>query len=147
MTLLHNDLHELHLALPTATYDALTAYAKQRHQPETQLACTAIEDWLKQQTVNPLHQDIAAYAAACAGTTNDLDEDLEAAGLEQWGSPPLKRGEIWWATLTPRSGSEQAGIRPVLIISHDKAGWNSLGNLPHGISAFWFTVARRTRIY
>ena len=31
----------------------------------------------------------------------------------------MKRGEIYWATLSPRSGSEQQGSRPVLIVSHD----------------------------
>ena len=31
----------------------------------------------------------------------------------------MKRGEIWWASLSPRSGSEQKGTRPVIIISHD----------------------------
>lgn len=29
------------------------------------------------------------------------------------------RGDIWWADLNPTIGSEQAGVRPVLIISHD----------------------------
>lgn len=29
------------------------------------------------------------------------------------------RGEIYWANLNPAQGSEQKGIRPVLIISHD----------------------------
>lgn len=31
----------------------------------------------------------------------------------------ILRGEIWWADLNPVIGREQAGIRPVLIISHD----------------------------
>lgn len=31
----------------------------------------------------------------------------------------ILRGEIWWADLNPVIGHEQAGIRPVLIISHD----------------------------
>jgi mRNA interferase MazF len=31
----------------------------------------------------------------------------------------ILRGEIWWADLNPVRGHEQAGIRPVLIISHD----------------------------
>ncbi len=31
----------------------------------------------------------------------------------------LLRGEIWWANLNPTRGHEQAGIRPVLIISQD----------------------------
>ena|SRR3989304_5580003 len=35
----------------------------------------------------------------------------------------MKRGDIYWANLRPRSGSEQSGIRPVLIVSND--GLNS----------------------
>jgi len=31
----------------------------------------------------------------------------------------ILRGEIWWADLNPVRGSEQAGLRPVLILSHD----------------------------
>jgi mRNA interferase MazF len=31
----------------------------------------------------------------------------------------ILRGEIWWADLNPARGHEQAGIRPVLVISHD----------------------------
>jgi mRNA interferase MazF len=29
------------------------------------------------------------------------------------------RGEIWWADLDPVRGHEQAGVRPVLIVSDD----------------------------
>ena len=29
------------------------------------------------------------------------------------------RGDIWWADLNPVRSHEQAGFRPVLIISHD----------------------------
>jgi mRNA interferase MazF len=32
----------------------------------------------------------------------------------------MKRGEIWFANLNPTQGSEQAGIRPVLIIQNDR---------------------------
>jgi mRNA interferase MazF len=31
----------------------------------------------------------------------------------------VRRGEIWWADLDPVRGREQAGRRPVLILSHD----------------------------
>lgn len=31
----------------------------------------------------------------------------------------MTRGEIYWAALAPRSGSEQQGRRPVIVISHD----------------------------
>jgi len=31
----------------------------------------------------------------------------------------ILRGEVWWADLNPVRGREQAGLRPVLVISHD----------------------------
>lgn len=31
----------------------------------------------------------------------------------------ILRGDIWWGALDPVRGREQAGTRPVLIISHD----------------------------
>lgn len=38
----------------------------------------------------------------------------------------ILRGEIYWADLTPVRGREQAGLRPVLVISHE------VFNLPSG---------------
>jgi mRNA interferase MazF len=38
----------------------------------------------------------------------------------------MKRGEIYIAELIPRSGSEQTGRRPVIIVSHD--GFNQTQN-------------------
>ena len=35
----------------------------------------------------------------------------------------MRRGEVYWAELEPRSGSEQRGRRPVVVVSHD--GFNS----------------------
>lgn len=31
----------------------------------------------------------------------------------------MKRGDVFWADLVPRSGSEQTGRRPVIIVSND----------------------------
>lgn len=46
----------------------------------------------------------------------------------------MKRGEVWWADLAPRSGSEQHGRRPVVVVSHDAfnrtAGWRSVIVVP-----------------
>jgi mRNA interferase MazF len=36
----------------------------------------------------------------------------------------VRRGEIYWADLAPRSGAEQRGRRPVIVISHD--GFNEV---------------------
>ena len=46
----------------------------------------------------------------------------------------MKRGEFYWADLTPRSGSEQHGRRSVIVISHDAfnqtPGWRSIIVVP-----------------
>lgn len=31
----------------------------------------------------------------------------------------ILRGDVWWADLNPALGNEQAGLRPVIIISHN----------------------------
>jgi mRNA interferase MazF len=38
----------------------------------------------------------------------------------------VKRGDVFWAELEPRSGSEQRGRRPVIVLSHD--GFNEAPN-------------------
>ena len=38
----------------------------------------------------------------------------------------MTRGEVWWAVLAPRSGAEQQGRRPVVIVSHN--GFNQTPN-------------------
>lgn len=46
----------------------------------------------------------------------------------------MKRGDVYWAELKPRSGSEQQGRRPVIIISHDafnqSQNWRSIIVIP-----------------
>lgn len=46
----------------------------------------------------------------------------------------MTRGEIWWAQLSPRSGSEQQGNRPVVVVSNDgfnrTPGWRSVIVVP-----------------
>lgn len=41
----------------------------------------------------------------------------------------VKRGEVWRANLSPTQGTEQAGVRPVLIVQTDRANPHS----PHTI--------------
>ena len=36
----------------------------------------------------------------------------------------MRRGEVYWAELAPRSGVEQSGRRPVIVVSHD--GFNEV---------------------
>ena len=46
----------------------------------------------------------------------------------------MKRGEVFVAELRPRSGSEQRGTRPVIVVSHDAfnqvSGWRSIIVVP-----------------
>ena len=46
----------------------------------------------------------------------------------------MRRGEVYWADLAPRSGSEHRGRRPVVILSHDGFNrvpdWRSLIVVP-----------------
>lgn len=46
----------------------------------------------------------------------------------------MKRGEVYWADLIPRSGSEQQGRRPVIVVSHNAfnqtPGWRSIIVVP-----------------
>ncbi|NWF84662.1 MAG: type II toxin-antitoxin system PemK/MazF family toxin [Bryobacteraceae bacterium] len=46
----------------------------------------------------------------------------------------MKRGEVYWADLVPRSGSEQTGRRPVILVSNDgfnqTPGWRSIIVVP-----------------
>jgi len=52
----------------------------------------------------------------------------------------MKRGDVYWANLHPRSGSEQQGRRPVIIVSHDGFNatpeWASLIVVPCSTSHF-----------
>lgn len=56
----------------------------------------------------------------------------------------MKRGEVYWAELVPRSGAEQTGGRPVIVVSHDgfngAPNWRSIVVVPVSTSA---TQARR----
>ncbi len=51
----------------------------------------------------------------------------------------MRRGDVFWADLVPRSGSEQTGRRPVIVLSHDafnlSPGWQSIIVVPVSTSA------------
>lgn len=46
----------------------------------------------------------------------------------------MRRGEIYWTDISPRSGSEQRGRRPAVVVSHDafnrNVGWGSVIVVP-----------------
>ena len=76
-------LHNFHVPLSEDLYSRLREEADRSKQPATALARHAIDDWLKQRRKDGLHSAIAAYATRHAGTSMDLDEQLEAASLQQ----------------------------------------------------------------
>ena len=51
----------------------------------------------------------------------------------------MKRGDVYWAGLISRSGSEQTGRRPVVVLSHDgfnqTLGWRSVIVVPISTSS------------
>jgi mRNA interferase MazF len=51
----------------------------------------------------------------------------------------VKRGEVWLADLSPTRGTEQAGVRPVVVVQTDRANPHS----PHTIIAPFTTRIHR----
>ncbi len=73
----------LHVPLPQPLYQRLRTEAKRTSRPATALAREAIDLWLIERHRAAVHEEIAAYAEDAAGTTHDLDKDMEAAGIER----------------------------------------------------------------
>lgn len=71
-----------HLPLPSDLHEMLREESEQSGQPATTVAREALRNWLLQQKKRRLHEEIASFAAAHAGTSLDLDEDLEQAGID-----------------------------------------------------------------
>ncbi len=72
----------VHVPLPEDLYRALQAEAEHTRRPANTLAREAIAHWVELRRHARIDQAILAYAEAVAGTSEDLDPDLEAAGLE-----------------------------------------------------------------
>ncbi len=75
-------MQNFHLPLPEQTYAHLRAEAEREQVSATALARQAIDSWLRQRMRQARHDEIAAYAALMAGTSLDLDTELESAGVE-----------------------------------------------------------------
>jgi hypothetical protein len=75
-------MKNFHLPLPEQTYSRLRAEAERTQVPATALAREAIDEWLRQRLRKARHDAIAAYAEKMAGSSVDLDSDLESAGVE-----------------------------------------------------------------
>lgn len=75
-------MKNFHVPLPDETYDHLRIAAERSKVPATTLAREAIDFWLRQQVRKARHDAIVAFAAEALGTSLDLDDELEAAGIE-----------------------------------------------------------------
>lgn len=75
-------MHNFHLPLPEQLHQLLREEAAQTGQPATALVREVLERWLAERRCQRRHAQIAAFAAAHAGTAADLDPALEEASLE-----------------------------------------------------------------
>ena len=74
--------HNMHLPLSTDVHTRLKAEAKCSGRPATVLVREAIETWLEERERAALYHAIAHYAQAVAGTSDDLDAEVEKAAVE-----------------------------------------------------------------
>jgi hypothetical protein len=72
----------LHVPLPATLHRALRAAATREGRPATEVARSAIAEYLRGQRRRALEDELRAYVAAAAGSLDDLDQDLEAASIE-----------------------------------------------------------------
>lgn len=72
----------LHVPLEAELYERLRAEAERTGRPATRIAREAIERFLAEMRRTAVREAIASYAAACAGSKDDLDPELEAAAVE-----------------------------------------------------------------
>jgi hypothetical protein len=72
-----------HLPLPEELYDELRSCAREADQPATRFAQelmrAGLDDWRRARR----RQQIAAYARQVAGSSEDLDPELEHAGVQE----------------------------------------------------------------
>ena len=136
-------MKNFHLPLPEQTYRQLRAESERVQVSATVLAREAIDLWLREQARRLRHDEIAAYAAELAGERVGSRHRVGGGRPRTPGASPgndgMKRGEVYWADLVPRSGSEQTGRRPIIVMSHDgfnaAPAWRSIIVVPISISA------------
>ena len=63
----------------------------------------------------------------------------------------MVRGEVYFLDLSPRSGSEQSGRRPGIIVSHDSFNdvptWHSITVIPLTTSPRWMKASPTTVLF
>lgn len=82
----------MHLPLPETVHTRLRSEARRVGRPATDLAREAIDYWLDEIQRQAVHNAVLAYAREAAGSRDDLDPDLEKAGLEHLRSDQGRGG-------------------------------------------------------
>ena len=75
-------MRTFHLPLSEELHDELHREAAADARPAAEIVREALASWLKERQRQRLAVDIERYAGSDAGVPYDLDEDLEAAGIE-----------------------------------------------------------------
>lgn len=76
----------LHVPLPTDVHEDLKAQAQRVGEPATVIARRAIEDRVRVLQREQIADEISEYARAVAGTVDDYDPAIEAAGTDVWAA-------------------------------------------------------------
>ena len=84
-------IHNFHVPLPQDLHRRLRVAADRQGEAATLVARQAIESWLDEQERAAVHEAVAEYAHSAAGTSDDLDANLEAAGIEHLTGKVKKR--------------------------------------------------------
>ena len=103
------------ITLDEKTLQRLDRLVKGRVFPNRSRAIQdAVEEKLERMEKNRL-------ARECAKLDPSVEKLMAEEGMdEEFGTVArILRGEIRWADLNPVRGKEQAGLRPVLVLSHD----------------------------
>jgi hypothetical protein len=85
---MRSSTRNLRLSLPEALHDELRAAAREADQPVTRFAQELLRAGLDQWRRTRRRQQIAAYARQVAGAAEDLDPELERAGIESLTDEP-----------------------------------------------------------
>ena len=78
-----NSYKKMSLPLPNELHDAIFAECRGMGMPASRLVRQVLEDWLKERRRIRRREEIRKFALAAAGTSLDLDPDLESSAAEE----------------------------------------------------------------
>lgn len=75
-------MKNLHIPLPISWYEKLKEASISTEVSATELVRRAIIDFLKEQEKKSISEEISTFALECGGSSFDVDQELQNAGLE-----------------------------------------------------------------